>query len=97
MHLALMIQGGYLLGEWQGIDSSGNKRLLDKPKIYGMTWKGYELLDSIRDGKKFSTIFEVAKKVGNTSLSFIEKVSAAIAARESGPLIDMAKDAIFGS
>lgn len=104
LHVAIMIDGGYLLGEWHGMDLQFEEgrgpnpvnRVREKPLIYGLTWKGYELLDSIRDKTVFEKISHVASKVGNTSLSFINQLALSVGVEAAGPTVVDLQKSLFG-
>jgi hypothetical protein len=68
-HLRLLVDGGYLTG----------KAAMDGVITAGLSWKGCEFLDSIRNPEVWRRTETAASKVGGVALSVLADMAKAIA------------------
>ena len=61
-HIRIMTEGGLLLTS--GFESNGEWM----PDFRGLTWKGHELVDDVRDPKRWKAVMEGAEKYGGAGM-----------------------------
>lgn len=74
--LELLIKEGFIECSRQPHFNNGNLNLAN---IIGLTWKGHELLDNIRDNTIWTAVKQKASKIGGFSLTILASTAKDVA------------------